>query len=79
MSKTLNVSELAAELGVSRMTIYRMAKAGELPSPLQTGRRLTKYLKSGIELWMLEGCPDRETFESLKRTERRFAKHRGQV
>ncbi|MEM7784956.1 MAG: helix-turn-helix domain-containing protein [Planctomycetota bacterium] len=71
--KTLTISQLANELGVSRTTIWRMRQSDELPAPLPIGRGV-RYRKSDIELWLTLECPDREQFAALKATKQRFAK-----
>lgn len=73
MTKTLNFVQLAALLGVSRMTVHRMRKARELPPTLQTNRRFVRWLASDINLWLNSDCPREVEFKALKRTKQMFS------
>lgn len=71
--------ELAALLvdakGVARMTgrsvrtVRRLDAAEELPAPVRLGGSVC-WRVADVELWVELGCPDRATFESVKRRRR---------
>ena len=70
----ITIAELADRLGVSRMTIHRMRKAGELPPTIQTNRRFVRWTQSDIQLWLDLNCPTTVEFTALKRTKQKFAR-----
>jgi excisionase family DNA binding protein len=49
----LTVSDLCALLNVSRMTVYRMEKTGELPGKVKLGGQV-RYHREIIEKWLLD-------------------------
>jgi len=53
----LTVDQLAAWLGVSRRTVYRMADAGELPPALFIRAR-PRYHSGVISDWLRSGAPN---------------------
>lgn len=57
--------ELAEQLGVSKVTIWRWTKEGILPPPRKLGSRAVGYVHSEVEEW-LERRP-----EALRATEGR--------
>lgn len=70
----MTIAQFASQLGVSRMTLSRMRKAGELPPTIPTNRRFVRWLDSDVELWFALSCPSTKEFEALKRTKRKFAR-----
>ena len=50
MSELMTVDELAEYLGITRDTVYRKVKAGEIPS-IRIGR-LLRFPKKTIENWL---------------------------
>ena len=70
----MTIKEFAAELGVSRMTVHRMRKNGELPPTIPTTRRFVRWRESDIELWFDLGCPSACDFDELKHTKQKFAR-----
>jgi len=45
-------SELAETLGVSKVTVWRMARRGELPRPLQISANVVGWRQSTVEKWL---------------------------
>lgn len=43
--------DLAARFGVSRVTIWRWAREGRLPSPVRLGPGSTRWRRTEIEQW----------------------------
>jgi excisionase family DNA binding protein len=52
----LNVSDIAAILGCSARTVYRLADAGCMPAPHRIGS-LVRWRRQEIDEWMAAGCP----------------------
>jgi len=50
--RLLTVTELSAWLRVSRSTIYRMLRKGELPRPLRLSRRRVGWREADIRRWL---------------------------
>ena len=44
--------ELAKILGVSKQTIWRMQKRGDLPSRIQISKRVVGWRETDIEAWL---------------------------
>lgn len=55
--KLLDVTEVAAQLGISVRNAWRMRDAGRLPKPVTLGR-LVRWRASDIGAWIADGCPD---------------------
>lgn len=51
----LDVKEVAALLGISDRTIWRMADAGQMPRPLSISR-LRRWRRSDLMEWIDNGC-----------------------
>lgn len=51
------VNDVAARLGLSRRTIFRLKDAGTLPPPIMLGARLMRWNSHTIETWIAAGCP----------------------
>lgn len=52
--KTLTVAELAHLLHVSRMTVYRMVRAGRIPH-LRVGTRAIRFLRADVDALLASG------------------------
>lgn len=48
--------DVAAMLGVSTATVWRLRSAGKLPPPLKVGGAV-RWRKADIEAWVRAGCP----------------------
>lgn len=70
--KTVTTNEFAELLGVSRATIYRMRMSGELPPIVPLNRRVVRWNKEDIDLWLELECPKEKEFIPLKQTKLRF-------
>ena len=51
MDRYISADELAARLGVSRMTVWRWSKAGVLPAPVALGPHRVAWKESEIVAW----------------------------
>ena len=60
--KTVTTNEFAELLGVSRATIYRMRMSGELPPTIPLNRRVVRWNKEDIDLWLELECPKEKEF-----------------
>lgn len=60
---TFTAVELAAFLGVSRATIWRLHSAGKLPRPIRLNRAV-RWDRWTIEEWVSDGCPPRDKWEA---------------
>ncbi len=54
--RMLNVDGVAAMLGLSARTVYRLADAGEMPSPVKLGGS-NRWDRRAVEQWIADGCP----------------------
>lgn len=66
MSLTLNVSEVAQLLSVSKRTIYRLLDSGLVPKPIKLGNA-TRWRRRDIELFVEAGSI--AAFRRAKRAE----------
>ncbi len=48
--------EVAAMLGVSERTLWRLLSAGKLPEPVRIGRS-TRWRAAEVREWIERGCP----------------------
>lgn len=48
------VAEIAARLGVSKMTVYRMIHTREIPGAIPFGPRIFRVHKVTFDLWLAE-------------------------
>jgi len=60
---TFTAIELAAFLGVSRATVWRLHSAGKLPRPIRLNRAV-RWDRWTIEEWVSDGCPPRDKWEA---------------
>jgi hypothetical protein len=56
---------------VSAKAIRRMHAAGKLPNPVLIGSRSLRWLRATLVEWLALGCPDRHTFEAVRRNGRK--------
>jgi excisionase family DNA binding protein len=54
-SALLDVRAVAALLDCSPRTVYRLADAGKLPSPVRLGA-LVRWPRSTLDKWLADGC-----------------------
>ncbi len=52
----LDVRQVAALLGVSTRTVYRLADSGLMPRPVRLGA-LVRWPRAAVEEWIAAGCP----------------------
>ena len=62
----IRAKELAALLGVSLRQVWRLNAAGKLPRPVRLGGSV-RWLRKEIEAFVGAGCPDRQTWEEMKK------------
>jgi predicted DNA-binding transcriptional regulator AlpA len=58
MTKFVKPADLASEFGVTRRTVDRWERRGDLPAPLKI-RGTVLYQRALIEQWVRQGCPSR--------------------
>ncbi|OAN61023.1 transcriptional regulator [Balneola sp. EhC07] len=52
--KILRPTQLANQLGVSKSTLWRLEKSGELPKRITISERIVGWKESDIEEWLEE-------------------------
>ena len=52
----LTADEVAAMLGVSERTLWRLLSAGKVPQPVRFGRN-TRWREMQVREWIERGCP----------------------
>jgi excisionase family DNA binding protein len=52
----LDVRAVAAQIGCSTRTVYRLADTGRMPPPVRVGR-LVRWSTESIDSWIANGCP----------------------
>jgi prophage regulatory protein len=55
-SLLLAAEEVAAMLGVSERTLWRLLSAGKVPKPVRFGRN-TRWRVDEVKEWIDRGCP----------------------
>jgi excisionase family DNA binding protein len=55
-SRLITADEVAALLGLSARTVWRMHSAGKLPEPIRLGRAV-RWRHKEIDAWIEAGCP----------------------
>jgi prophage regulatory protein len=50
-SHLIRVKDLAAEIGLSRTTIWREVRAGRLPKPVALSRRCVGWRSEDVDAW----------------------------
>jgi excisionase family DNA binding protein len=64
----LSAEEVAGLLGFSVRHVRRLDSADQLPAPVRPGGgRAVKWRREDIEGWVAAGCPDRRTWEALRK------------
>ena len=64
-TQLLTAKELGALLSLSKRQIFRLNSCGKIPAPIRIGGSV-RWANSTIESWIDMGCPDRQTFETMK-------------
>ena len=64
----IQAKDLAKLLGVSVRQVWRLNSMGKLPKPIRIGGSV-RWLRSQIISWLELDCPDRQAFETLKKSE----------
>lgn len=54
--RLLTVEAVAAELDVSKRTVYRLSDAGKMPRPVKLGGAV-RWDRTAISAWIADGCP----------------------
>lgn len=62
----VSAKKSAEMFGLSRSTWDRHTLTGKVPKPVRIGRRVLWHLPELIE-WGRAGCPDRRTWDAMKR------------
>ena len=62
--------DAARLLGISRAQLYRLHSSGRLPRPVYLGGRAPRWYVEELRAWLDAGCPDRQTWEQLRRAGR---------
>ena len=62
---TVDARGVAKLLGASERHIRTLDAEGKLPAPIQLGR-LKKWNRDELRAWMESGCPDRETWQTIR-------------
>ena len=52
VGRVVGVTELAKRLGVSRSTLHRMVKDGNIPEPMKLGTRRIGWRDATIDEWL---------------------------
>lgn len=56
LPQMITVNELAATLGMSKRTIWRLLASGQIPEPVRVGGG-TRWRLDEIRNWIDQGCP----------------------
>ncbi len=69
MSDTLLVDrkQAAAIAAISVATWDRMVSAGKTTAPIYLSRGCVRWRLDDLRAWITEGCPDRRSFDALRR------------
>jgi len=65
--KLLSATQVAAMLGLSLRSVYRMKAVGLICPCLRVGQKAIRWRQSSIEAWLSMGCCNQKEF--LKRKE----------
>jgi len=52
MSNLLTRQQVSARCALSRMTIYRLMRSGEFPTPIRIGQRAVRWQSTEIDEWL---------------------------
>lgn len=61
----LSVGQVARLTGLSKRTIWRMARESRTPDPVRIGR-VVRFRASEVDQWLRLGCPNRAMFNTTK-------------
>jgi len=50
--RLIKLNEVKRKTGLSRSSVYRLAKTGEFPQPIKLGERASGWLESEINGWI---------------------------
>ena len=53
----MTVGEIATQLSVSLITVWRWRDAGRMPAPIKIGA-IVRWRRDDIERWIADGCLD---------------------
>lgn len=53
----LTVKKVAAHVGVSVSSVWRMAREDEFPKPIKLSSQVTRWRKSEVQEWMAQDFP----------------------
>lgn len=53
----LTVKKVAAHVGVSVSSVWRMARENEFPKPIKLSSQVTRWRKSEVQEWMAQDFP----------------------
>ena len=67
--KLLTAQAVGAMLSLSKRQIFRMRSASLIVAPLKVGQGAVRWRQSDVERWISMGCPDRQTFETMRGAE----------
>jgi predicted DNA-binding transcriptional regulator AlpA len=62
--------DAARLLGICRAQLYRLHSSGRMPRPVYLGGRAPRWCVEELRAWLDAGCPDRQTWEQLRRAGR---------
>ncbi|OWY71575.1 hypothetical protein B7486_07760 [cyanobacterium TDX16] len=61
----ISIRELASILKLSTRHLERLDCVARIPEPIRFGRA-KRWLLSDINAWIAAGCPDRDSWQSMK-------------
>jgi predicted DNA-binding transcriptional regulator AlpA len=65
-----NAKDSAHICGISRAQFFKLHSMGRVPAPVRLGSRAPRWIIAELRAWLAAGCPDRETWDRLKATDR---------
>ena len=65
--KLMTAQSVGEILSLSKRQIFRMKSAGLICDCIKVGQGAIRWRKSDIQKWIELGCPDRKTFEGIKK------------
>ena len=65
--KLLTAKEVGQMLSLSKRQIFRINSCGKIPAPVRIGGSV-RWRQSEITAWIQAGAPDRETWNSIRRS-----------
>lgn len=69
VEKLLSEKELVEQIGLSRVTLWRMVRAGEFPPPLALSEMRKGWRESAVSEW-IETRPVADAYKSIERSAR---------